>query len=246
MGSCLVFTSGKGGAGKSTAVATIGFCLAAMGRRVLCVDLDLRLPNLDLLLGLGDLTVRNVSDVLTGQYSLSDAVIEHPKTQGLFLLAGSAAVYTEIPTQEVLRSLIDEARARYDYCLVDTPSGMDALFSLTANVADAAIVLATSDATSQRDAQRVVMELDEMGMEDIRMIVNRAKLKLIARSSTNVDDMMDFVGVPLLGVVPEDEDVIFAATEAKALALTSKRRAASAFLRIAKRIEGEHVHEVYK
>ncbi|MCL2563845.1 MAG: AAA family ATPase [Oscillospiraceae bacterium] len=240
MGMSLVFTSGKGGTGKSTAVSTIASCMAALGQRVLCMDLDLRLPNLDLLLGMSDLTTLDIADVAAGRNTLEEAVVEHPTMDGLFLLAGPA-LCTEALNGETLARIVDEAREQYDYCLIDGPAGLDEMFYLTAKDADAVVVVATTDATSQRDAQRAVMELDEMGIDNLRLLLNRVRVKMITKSAINVDDIIDFVGVQLLGIVPEDQDVIEAASRLRPLVLYSRRWASSAFLRIAKRIMGMEV-----
>ena len=240
MGTSLVFTSGKGGTGKSTAVSALASCLSALGYRTLCIDMDLRLPNLDLLLGMSDLTPLDISDVAAGRHTLEEAVVEHPELPGLFLLAGPGAYEGEF-SGHVLARIVQEAKGQYDYCLIDGPAGLDEVFYLTAAVVDGAVLVTTTDATSQRDAQRAVMELDQMGVRNIRMIINRVRVRLISRSAVNVDDIMDFIGVPLLGLVPEDPDVIAAACRLRPLILYSRRWAASAFLRIAKRVLGETV-----
>jgi len=236
----MVFTSGKGGTGKSTAVSAIGSCLAALGQRVLCMDVDLRLPNLDLLLGMSDLAALDISDVAAGRATLEEAVVEHPEIPGLFLLTGPATVPAEL-TGEVLSQIIAQAREQFDYCLLDGPAGLDEFFYLSAKDADAVVIVATTEAGSQRDAQRVVMELDDMGLDNIRMILNRVRIRMLMRSRINVDDIIDFVGAPLLGIVPEDQDVIGAAFRFRPLVLYSRRWAASAFLRITKRILGADV-----
>ena len=241
MGTSLVFTSGKGGTGKSTAVSAIASCLAALGKRVLCMDLDLRLPNLDLLLGVSDVTALDISDVVQGRNSFEEAVVAHPTIQGLWFLAGPAVFTDDMAGKEHIPAVVEEAKAKFDYCLIDAPAGIDELFYLTARAADVAVVVATVDVTSQRDAQRAVMELDALGLKDIRMILNRVRIKQFSRSSYNVDDVIDFVGVPLLGIVPEDKDVFTAGFYLKPLVLHSRKLAASAFLRIAKRITGEDV-----
>jgi len=240
MGSSLVFTSGKGGTGKSTAVAAIASCLAALGKRAICIDLDLRLPNLDLLLGMSDLATLDISDVAMERHTLEEAVVEHPAIKGLFLLAGPALCADEL-TSERLAKILSAAKAEYDYCLIDGPAGLDDFFFTAAKSADSVIIVATTDATSQRDAQRAVMELDELGVTNIRMLLNRVRVKMITHAEIKVDDIIDFVGVPLLGIVPEDQDVVAAATRLRPLILYSRRWAASAFLRIVKRIMGKDV-----
>ena len=245
MGTCLLFTSGKGGTGKSTAVSVIASCLATLGQRTLCIDMDFKLPNLDLLLGMSDLTVLDVDDVAAGRNTLEEAAQEHPSIEGLYLLTGPA-LCSETLDGEALAKIVAEAKEQYDYCLIDGPAGINDLFYLTAKDADAVVVVATTDATSQRDAQRAVMELDEMGMERIHLLLNRVRVKMLAKSSINVDDIIDFVGVPLIGIVPEDVDVIAAASRLCPLVLYSRRQAASSFLRVAKRIMGAEVPLEYK
>ena len=240
MGVSIVFTSGKGGTGKSTAVSAIASCLSALGQRVLCIDLDLRLPNLDLLLGMSDLTTLDISDVAAGRHTLEEAIVEHPTLTGLYLLAGPALCSEEL-NGNTLAAIIAEAKTQFDFCLLDGPAGLDELFYLTAKDADAVVVVSTADASSQRDAQRVVMELDEMGFEQISLILNRVRVHMLRQSALNVDDIIDFVGAPLLGIVPEDQDVIGAATRLRPLVLHSRRWAAQAFLKIAKRMMGQEI-----
>jgi len=245
MGTCLVFTSGKGGTGKSTTVSAIASCLAVLGQRTLCIDMDLRLPNLDLILGMSDLTTLDIGDVIAGRNSLEEAAQEHPNIKGLFLLAGPA-VYPEGLNGDALARIVSQAKSQFDYCLIDGPAGLDEIFYLTAKEADGAVVVSTTDATSQRDAQRAVMELDDIGVEDIRLILNRVRVKMITKSPVNVDDIIDFIGIPLLGIIPEDPDVVAAAMRLRPLVLYSRRWAASGYLKIAKRIMGEDVPLEYR
>lgn len=245
MGFCYLFTSGKGGTGKSTAVSAISSCLTVLGARVLCIDMDLRLPNLDLILGLSDVTTLNIADVASGRYPLEQAITEHPLLPGLFLLPGPAFYNNELD-QASLAQIVTQAKESFDYIIIDGPAGLDTVFYATAHAADAVIVVTSTDATSQRDAQRAVMELDEIGIQNIQMILNRVRLKLIRRTAVNADDIIDFVGAPILGIVPEDQDVLAAAIRLKPLVLYSRQKAASAFLNIAKRMMGEHIPLEYK
>jgi len=202
--------------------------------------MDLRLPNLDLILGMSDLTTLDIGDVIAGVNTLEEAAIEHPVIDGLYLLAGPALCEGELDGA-ALAKVIAAAKEQFDYCLIDGPAGLDDLFYLTAKDADAVVVVTTPDATSQRDAQRAVMELDEIGIQNIRLLLNRVRTQMITKTSANIDDIIDFVGVPLLGIVPEDIDVIDAASKLRPLVLHSRRWAAGAFLRIAKRIMGEDI-----
>lgn len=245
MGQCYLFTSGKGGTGKSTAVSVIASCLAVLGKRVLCIDMDLRLPNLDLILGLSDLSTADIADVAQGRYPLLEAALEHPEIPGLFLLPGPA-FYDDTLDQAMLSKIVQDGKTHFDYVIIDGPAGLDELFYATARAADAVVVVASTDASSQRDAQRAVMELDQIGIENIHMILNRVRLNLIRRTTINADDIIDFIGAPILGIVPEDQDVLAAAIRLKPLVLYSRQKAAASFLNIAKRMLGEQVPLEYR
>ena len=245
MGQCYLFTSGKGGTGKSTAVSAIASCLTVLGKRVLCMDMDLRLPNLDLILGVSDLTTLDIADVATKRHTIEEAAVEHPELPGLFLLAGPA-FYNDELDETMLADIVNRAKKEFDYVIIDGPAGLDGLFYATARGADAVVIVTTTDASSQRDAQRAVMELDEIGIENIRMILNRVRVKMIRKTVINVDDIIDFVGVPILGIVPEDQDILAAAIWLRPIVLYSRQKASTAFLNIAKRILGESIPLEYK
>jgi len=237
MGKCIFFASGKGGTGKSTAVSAVGACLAALGHRTVCIDMDLRLPNLDLIFGMSDITALDLIDVTEQRHTLESVAVEHPRIGNLFLLAGPRAM-RDLLDLAALEKLIQQAKSAFDFVLVDTPAGVDALFHLPAQLADMTLIITTPDMASQRDAQRVVMELDALGLADMRMIINRIRPVAAPKAAMDIDDVIDFVGVPLLGLVPEDIDVTGAALRQIALVLHSRRAAAVAFLRVTKRILG--------
>lgn len=242
----IAITSGKGGTGKTTAVSAIGACLAAMGKKTLCVDMDFDLPNLDLAMGIRDLPLLDLRDVADGRCSLEEAVVAHPDIENLYLLSGPAGDREDGLSEDAFKRLADEIRENFDYCLIDAPAGIGAGFHYSALYADRALVLTMLDASSMRDSQRVAMELDEIGMEDIYIIVNKVRFDIFRRVLSNVDDMIDFIGLPLIGLVPEDSDVLFASAMGKALVLTSGKKASKAFLRIARRITGENIPLRYK
>lgn len=237
----IAITSGKGGTGKTTAVSAIGACLAAMGKKTLCVDMDFALPNLDLALGMTDLPLLDLRDVTGGRCTLDEAVMAHPDIENLYLLSGLAGDRDGEFSRDSLKKVISEIDESFDYGLIDAPAGIGDGFYFSSLYADKALVLATLDASSMRDSQRVAMELDEIGVEDIHLIVNRVRPRIFRRVLTNVDDMIDFIGLPLIGLVPEDSDVLLASAKSKPLILMSDKKASKAFLRIARRITGEEV-----
>lgn len=238
MGTVITITSGKGGTGKTSIVGGVAASLALMGRRVLCIDMDVGLRNLDISLGLNDRCLMDFSDVALGRCPLARAAAEHPDIKGLSLLTAPMTLPPSL-TADKVRALLTEARAGYDYILIDSPAGLGTGFRLAVCGADRAIVVSTSDASSLRDAQRAVAELD--GLRQIHLVMNRIQTKLLRKLRATIDDAMDTAGLPLIGVVPEDPQVILCANLGRPLTTQGKRGAALACWNIAQRLEGYRV-----
>lgn len=238
MGTAIVVTSGKGGTGKTTLTAGISSCLAAIGRRVLCIDMDIGLRNLDISLGMADRVLMDFSDVVEGRCSLERGAAAHPVIEGLYLLTAPMRLPPgRISTQQIVRFL-NQARESFDYILIDSPAGIGSGFQLAVAGADRAIVVTTNDPSALRDAQRAVAELAKT-LPNIHLVMNRIQPKVLKRLHTTIDDAMDTAGLPLLGVVPEDPQVTLALGSGQPLVLASRRGAAVACLNIAKRIDGQ-------
>lgn len=240
MGKAIVITSGKGGTGKTSLTGGVASCLSALGRKVLCLDADIGLRNLDLSLGLSDRALMDFSDVIQGRCSLGDAAVRHPNLPNLWLLTAPVHLNPGSITNAQMRALIAEIKAKFDYCLIDSPAGLGSGFRLAACGADRAIVVSTTDASALRDAQRTVGELRRT-QSRIHLVVNRVKPKLLRQLQTTIDDAMDTAGLPLLGVVPEDVTVMLAANRGVPLILAERKGAAQAYLNIARRLEGQRV-----
>ena len=240
MGTVIVVTSGKGGTGKTTLTAGISSCLAAIGRRVLCIDMDIGLRNLDISLGMTDRAVMDFSDVMQGRCSLERGAAEHPVIKGLFLLTAPMRLLPDSISESQMLSFLNEARSSFDYIIIDSPAGIGSGFRLATACADRGVVVTTNDPSALRDAQRAVTELAQT-LPEIHLIMNRIQPKVMKRLHTTIDDAMDTAGLPLLGVVPEDPQVTLALGEGQPLVLASRRGAAVACLNIAKRIDGQRV-----
>lgn len=238
MGSVIVVTSGKGGTGKTSITGGVGSSLARLGKSVLCIDMDIGLRNLDISLGLSDRALMDFSDVVFGRCSLEKAAVSHPDLPGLSLLTAPMS-FTPQLTQWQVQELLDAARKRYDYIMIDSPAGLGPGFQLASCGADRALVVSTNDASSLRDAQRAVEELYHL--RQVHLVMNRIQPKLLRELRTTIDDAMDAAGLPLIGVIPEDRRVILAANMGRPLILEGRRGAANACLNIAKRIEGYRV-----
>ncbi|MBQ2840556.1 MAG: septum site-determining protein MinD [Oscillospiraceae bacterium] len=243
MSRAICVASGKGGTGKTSVASGIACCLAALGKRVVILDADVGLRNMDIVLGVSDAALFDFTDVLSGNISLSRALLAHPLVENLFLLSaplGESAGRDTTPQE--LADLVREIKGMCDFCIIDCPAGLDFGFNLAAAAADAAILVATPDTVSLRDAQLTRAALKSRGIKDIRLVVNRVRPSLIRKLYTaNIDEAIDRTATQLLGIVPEDKAVIEAANNGKLLFSNLRAPAARAYRNIAKRICGESV-----
>lgn len=240
MGTAIAVTSGKGGTGKTTLTAGIASCLAAIGRRVLCIDMDIGLRNLDISLGMSDRAVMDFSDVVEGRCSLERGAAAHPEIRNLYLLTAPMSLPAGRISPREMACFLTQAKEEFDYILMDSPAGIGSGFQLATAGADRAIVVSTSDPSALRDAQRAVTETAKL-LPTIHLVMNRVQPKLLKRLHTTIDDAMDSAGLPLLGVVPEDGQVALALGAGVPLVLASRRGAAVACLNIARRLDGQRV-----
>ena len=237
-GQCIAVVSGKGGTGKTSLAAGVGTALALSGRRVLCVDCDVGLRNLDLALGLTDRALMDFSDVALDRCPLEAAVVSHPAVPNLYLLTAPVRMRGPAVTAADFRRMLDTVRQQFDYCLLDAPAGLGEGFRLAVCGADRCVVVTTQDASSLRDAQHTVMELRSFGPGALHLVVNRVRKKLLHSMHATIDDAMDKAGLPLIGVVPEDDTLPVALNRGVPLLLASSDGAASAYRNIAIRLQG--------
>lgn len=206
MGQVITVVSGKGGTGKSSFVSLVGAALARLGKKTLVLDCDIGLRNLDLYLGVSDRTLMDFSDVIDGRATLAQAAVRHPDIPNLYLLTAPVSRRSAIRSAD-FAALLREIREEFDFCLIDAAAGLGSLFRLATEHADRAIVVATTEPSSLRDAQRTVMELNAFPSGRLHLVVNRVRRKLLKSLHGTIDDAIDAAGLPLLGVVPEDENV---------------------------------------
>ena len=238
MGTVIAVTSGKGGTGKTSITGGVAASLSLMGRSVLCIDMDIGLRNLDITLGLNDRALMDFSDVALGRCPLARAAVDHPDIKGLALLTAPMSLPASL-TAEKVRALLDTARTIYDYILIDSPAGLGVGFRLAICGADRAVVVSTNDASSLRDAQRTVVEMDHL--RQVHLVMNRIQTRLLRKLRTTIDDAMNAAGLPLIGVVPEDPQVILCANLGQPITSRGKKGAALACWNIAQRLEGQKV-----
>ena len=239
-GQCIAVVSGKGGTGKTSFVSGVGAALAQDGKRVLCLDCDIGLRNLDLSLGLSDRALMDFSDVAQGHCSLMSSVVEHPELPGLFLLTAPVRSRGRPVTGAQMRALLQEVRQNFDFCLLDAPAGLESGFQLATCAADRAVVVTTADASSLRDAQHTVMEMNRFPLGSLHLVVNRVRKRLLRSMHATIDDAIDKAGLPLIGVVPEDDALSVSLNRGVPLLLADRgmSSAAAAYRNIAKRVAG--------
>ena len=240
MGELIAIASGKGGTGKTSLCAGIATALASAGERVLCIDCDIGLRNLDISLGMTDSGALSFLDVCSGNYALSQAA-RHPAYPTLAFLTAPVNCAPEEIDRDAFLNMLRQARSQFDRIFLDAPAGIDAGFRLCSGLADRVILVTGADPASIRDAQRAGTLLEQMGKKNIRIIVNRITKQLLKAIHITVDDVMDDCGLPLLGIVPDDPEVVLAAAFQTPLLNHTDTGAAAACRRIAKRIQGRPV-----
>ena len=240
MGELIAILSGKGGTGKTSVCAGLAEALALQGKTVLCVDCDVGLRNLDIALGMSQIGTLSFQDVCSGNYTLDQAA-RHNSYPSLSFLTAPVSCTPDQVDKEAFGEMLQQARQMFDYVLLDAPAGIEAGFQLSAAFADRVILVTSADPAAIRDASRASDVLEAMGKKSVRMILNRVNEKMITAMGITVDDIMDQSGLPLLGLVPEDENVPLAAAFRQPLLGYEKKGAAAACKRIAKRMQGNYV-----
>lgn len=239
MGELIAIISGKGGTGKTSVCAGIATALASEGKRVLCIDCDIGLRNLDISLAMADCGSLSFLDIMDGDCDFHFAS-ENPYYSGLFFLTAPVNYSASEIDLEKFSFMLKKASEEFDYVFLDAPAGIDEGFQVAARFASRMILVTGADPAAMRDAGRAGQILDIMGKRDVRLVVNRVKRKMISDMNLTIDDVMDRTGIPLLGVVPEDKNIPYAANASRPLLLygTGRKGAGRAFLHIAKRLDG--------
>ena len=240
MGEVIAVLSGKGGTGKTSLCAGLSTALAELGEKVLCVDCDVGLRNLDIPLGMSGVGALSFQDVIREGIGPENAA-QHPQYPGLRFLTAPVECTADQLDPEAFREFLRQAKESFSRVLLDAPAGVDAGFRLAARYADRVILVTGPDPAAIRDAGRIGQLLERMEKNDMRLVVNRLTPELIAVLDITVDDIMDQAGLPLLGIVPEDPLVLLAAAKEKPLLKASRRGAAAACRRIARRLQGQRV-----
>ena len=243
MSEVIVVTSGKGGVGKTTTSANIGSGLALSGKKVVLVDSDIGLRNLDVVLGLENRIVYNIVDAVEGNCRVSQALIRDKKNQNLYLLPAAQTRDKDAVNTEQMKKLTDELRAEFDYIIIDSPAGIEQGFKNSIAAADRALIVTTPEISAIRDADRIIGLLEANDIKNNRLIVNRLRPDMVKRGEMmSVDDVIEILAIELIGVVPDDENVVISTNTGDPIVLKFENSLAGrAYLNIAKRIMGEDV-----
>jgi septum site-determining protein MinD len=238
----ITITSGKGGVGKTTATANIATALAFDGARVVCIDADIGLRNLDVVLGLENRIVYDLVDVVEGRCRLRQAMIRDKRLPNLFLIpAAQTRDKTAVSPSDMVR-LIDELKTECDWVLIDSPAGIERGFRNAIAPADMVVVITNPEISAVRDADRIIglVEAEEKG--PVRLILNRLKPEMVKREDMlSPDDVLELLAIELIGIVPEDDQVILSTNRGVPIVLDGRSKAGQAFRNIASRLEGQNV-----
>ncbi|MBA3858415.1 MAG: septum site-determining protein MinD [Cyanobacteria bacterium PR.3.49] len=243
-GRVIVITSGKGGVGKTTASANIGVALANTGASVCLVDMDIGLRNLDILMGLENRVVYNLVDVVEERCKLRQALVKDKRMPNLSLLPAAQTRDKTAVNAEQMKKLCEELKSMFDFVLVDSPAGIESGFQNAIAGAEEAIVITTPEMSAVRDADRIIglLEAQKDQITQYRLVLNRLRPKMVANSDMmGVEDVLEILSVKLLGVVPEDEEIIISTNKGEPVSGTDNTRSGLAFRNIARRLRGEEV-----
>lgn len=242
-GRVIVITSGKGGVGKTTTNANIGTALARTGKKVVMIDTDLGLRNLDLLLGLENRIVYTIVDVVEERCKLKQALVKDKKNPNLCLLAAAQTRDKTAVTEEQLKEICEELKKDFDFILVDCPAGIEQGFQNAVAGASEAIVVTTPEMSAVRDADRIIGLLESREeIETYKLLINRVRPSMIeSKDMMSVEDVLEVLSAPLIGVIPEDTGIITSTNKGEPIVNDEKSLAGQAYRCVARRIIGEDV-----
>ncbi|MBR2215135.1 MAG: septum site-determining protein MinD [Selenomonadaceae bacterium] len=242
MSEVIVITSGKGGVGKTTTTANLGVGLAMRGKKVVLVDTDTGLRNLDLLLGLENRIMYDLIDVTEGRVHFKKALVRHKKYESLFLLPTSQVKDKSAVNPEQLVRLCNDLRQEFDYVLIDCPAGIEQGFQTAIAAADWALVVTMPEISAVRDADKIIGELGRADKENIKLVVNRIRPQMVEKGDMlDMDDINDILSIECIGQIPDDEKVVTSTNRGEPVISLDDSQAGQAYRNVVGRICGEDI-----
>lgn len=241
MSEVIVITSGKGGVGKTTTSANLGTGLALLDKKVVIIDTDIGLRNLDVVMGLENRIVYNLVDVIEGNCRYKQALIKDKRHPNLFLLPSAQTRDKTAVTPEQMKKLVDTLKDEFDYILLDCPAGIEQGFKNAIAGADRALIVTTPEVSAIRDADRIVGLLEANEIKNYQLIINKIRMDMVSKGEMmSIDDVIEILAVDLIGAVPDDKDIVISTNQGEPLVGT-KTAAGNAYMNICRRICGENV-----
>ncbi|NLN27097.1 MAG: septum site-determining protein MinD [Firmicutes bacterium] len=241
-GRAIVITSGKGGVGKTTTTANLGTGLALLGRKVVLIDADIGLRNLDVVMGLENRIVYDLVQVVEGQCKPHAALIRDKRVENLHLLPAAQTREKDAIRPEQMVELVETLKEDFDYILIDSPAGIEHGFRNAISGADSAIIVTTPEVSAVRDADRIIGLVESHGLHDPYLIVNRIRPEMVQRGDMlSIDDVLDILRIKLLGIVPDDQEIVVSTNRGEPVVFDRRTRSGQAYHNICRRIEGEDV-----
>lgn len=242
IGTAIVITSGKGGVGKTTTSANIGTGLAMLGKSVVVLDADIGLRNLDVVLGLENRIVYDLVDVVEKNCRLKQGLIRDKRYENLYLLPAAQTKDKSAIKPEQMLELVGELKKEFDYIVIDSPAGIEQGFQYSIAGADMAFIVTTPEISAVRDADRVIGILEAKGLENPKLIINRIRPDMVKRGDMmNVEDIEDILAIELMGIVPDDEEIVISTNKGEPAIIGGTSLAGKAYMNITQRITGEKV-----
>ncbi len=243
MSEIIVITSGKGGVGKTTVTANIGCGLALNGKKVVMLDADIGLRNLDVVLGLENRIIYDLVHVIEGTCRLKQALIRDKRCDNLFLLPAAQTKDKDSISPEQMAKLCETiSEEGFDYVIIDCPAGIEQGFRNAIAGANNAIVVTTPEISAVRDADRIIGMLDVNGLHNPKLIINRVRIDMVNRNEMmSVEDVSEILAVDVLGIIPDDENIVISTNKGEPIVLNKDSIAGNAYTNIVKRILGEDV-----
>ncbi len=242
MSQVIVVTSGKGGVGKTTTTANLGVGLSKLGKKVVLIDTDMGLRNLDIVLGLENHVVYDLMDIVTGVCTPKQAAIEDKRFKGLFLIPAAQTKDKDAVNVDQMKELCEKLKKDFDFIIIDCPAGIEQGFKNAIAGADKALIVTTPEVSAVRDADRIIGLLEANEIEEHYLIINRLRPDMVRRGyMMNVNEIIDILHIDLIGIVLDDQNITISANKGEPVVVNPRSSAGQGYRNISERLNGSNV-----